>query len=171
MVTVRRSKTNNIHYDEQSDDESSPTTDDASQASGDSSSSSGNVMEVSDDEDAFSRQTRGRFSYPRSWRKASFKPKIFEFRTNNCGITDNLSDDSPLDLFKVFFFDEDLLEIIVGEASKFQASVSDDRPSPLSHRVQWSSTDFQEMDLFLAAFMLMAHGSCEEVQNQRLLVI
>jgi hypothetical protein len=40
--------------------------------------------------------------------------KLFQFESNNCGITGSLNEDSPLDLFKLFF-DQKLIQIIVDE--------------------------------------------------------
>lgn len=47
--------------------------------------------------------------------------------------------------------------MIVDKTNEFQANASDVYASLSSHQVQWSATDFQEMYLFLASLMLMAH--------------
>ncbi len=67
-----------------------------------------------------------------------------------------MNEDSPLDFFKLFF-DQNLIQIIVNETNKFQANTTDEYASPSSHQAQWYPTDCQEMYLFLATFMLMAH--------------
>jgi len=51
------------------------------------------------------------------------------------------------------------------ETNKFQANVTDEYTSPLSHQAQWSPTDFQEMYLFFATFMLMAHIKKYRIQD------
>jgi len=50
-----------------------------------------------------------------------------------------------------------LIQIIVDETNKFQVNSSDKYTSSSSHQAKWVPTDFEEMYLFLATFMLMAH--------------
>ena len=124
-------------------------------------------MEVSDDENSLSSCSS---SYgARSRQKANFRPKLFQFKSNNCGIIGNLNEDSPLDLFKLFF-DQNLIQIIVNETNKFQANTTDEHASPSSHQEQWYPTDCQEMYLFLATFMLMVHISIESKITGQLII-
>ena len=56
----------------------------------------------------------------RSWQKGNFQPTLFQLQDNNCGITIDLTDSSPLEIFKLFF-DQKLIQMIVDETNKFQA--------------------------------------------------
>ncbi|CAF1621297.1 unnamed protein product, partial [Didymodactylos carnosus] len=164
MTAVRQSGTKGILYDERSELESDSTNEDESQTSEDSGFDSGSNMEIDDDEDIYFHRLSGRFSNSRSWRKEDFRPKIFQFQSNNCGIDVYLNDDSPLDFFKLFF-NQELIQIIVNETNKFQASASDACKSSLSHQAKWSPTDSQEIYLFLATFMLMAHVRKHRIED------
>ena len=113
-------------------------------------SNSESDMEVSYDENSLSSCSSSHGA--RSWQKANFRPKLFQFESNNCGIIGNLNEDSPLDLLKLFF-DQNLIQIVVNETNKFQANTTDEHASPSSHQAQWYPTDCQEMYLFLATFM------------------
>jgi hypothetical protein len=113
-----------------------------------------NEMEVSGDENDSSRNHSN--CTPRLWQKRIFKPKLFNFQSNHCGITTNLDDHSPLDLFKLFF-DQKLVQFIVDETNNFQANSSNESLSTSSHQAKWSRTNPEEIYLFLATFMLMAH--------------
>jgi len=110
--------------------------------------------EVSDDEDVPSSCSS--ICTSRLWTKSNFKPKLFQFQNNDCGIVCDLNGESPLDFFKLFF-DEKLIHIIIDETNKFQVNSSDKHISSSSHQAKWIPTDFEEMYLFLATFMLMAH--------------
>lgn len=147
MIAARQSGTKSILNDEQSDVESDSKNEDESQTSEDSDFDSRSSMEINDEEDIYLHRPSGRFSNSRSWRKEDFRPKRFQLQGNNCGIDVDLNDDSPFDFFKLFF-DQELIQIIVNETSKFQASASDAYRSPLSHQAKWSSTDSQEIYLF-----------------------
>jgi hypothetical protein len=94
-------------------------------------------MEVSDDKNSLSSCSSSQSA--RSWQKANFRPKLFQFQSNNCGKTGNLNEDSPLDFFKLFF-DQNLIQIIVNETNKFQANTTDEYASPSSHQAQWYPT-------------------------------
>ena len=67
-----------------------------------------------------------------------------------------MNEDSPLDIFKLFF-DQNLIQIIVNETNKFQANSTDEYASLQSHQAHWYPTDCQEMYFFLATFTLMTH--------------
>jgi hypothetical protein len=153
---TRSSEKHEMFYDGESENEIDSETEDGSEIGEHSSSDSGSDIEISDDDNIFSTARSSRSSSLRSWQKGNFRPKLFQFQSNNCGISANLSGDSPLDLFKLFF-DQKLIQIIVNETNKFQANASDVYASSLSHQAQWFPTDFQEIYLFLASFMLMAH--------------
>ena len=90
----------------------------------------------------------------RSWQKVNFKPKLFQFESNNCRIISNLIKDSLLDRFKLFF-DQDLVQTIASKINKFRVNTTDKYASLSSHQAHWYLTDCQEMYLFLATFMLM----------------
>ena len=102
MTAVRQCGTKGILYDEQSEVESDSTNEDESQTSEYSGCDSGTNMEIDDDEDIYLHRPSGRFSNSRSSRKEDFRSKVFQFQSNNCSIDVDLSDDSPLDFFKLF---------------------------------------------------------------------
>ncbi|CAF3152996.1 unnamed protein product [Rotaria sp. Silwood2] len=110
--------------------------------------------EVFDDEDVPS--SRSSTCTSRLWITSNFKPKLFQFQNDGCGIACDLNGESPLDFFKLFF-DQKLIHITVDETNKFQVNSSDKHTSSSSHQAKWIPTDFEEMYLFLATFMLMAH--------------
>ena len=83
-------------------------------------------MKVLEDKNSFSSCSSSHGT--RSWRKANFRPKLFQFERNNSGIIDNLNEDSPLDLFKLFF-DPNLIQIIVNKRNQFQANTTDEYTS------------------------------------------
>ena len=56
------------------------------------------LPEFSDDEDVPSSCSS--FSTSRLWIKSNFKPKLFQFQNNDCGIACDLNGESPIDFFK-----------------------------------------------------------------------
>lgn len=70
--------------------------------------------------------------------------------TENEVISINLNDHSPLDVFKLFF-DQKLVQLIVDETNNFQA--------------KWSCTNPEEIYLYLATFMLMAHVKKDKTKD------
>ena len=75
--------------------------------------------EFSDEEDVPSSCSS--ISTSRLWTKWNFKPKLFQFQNNDCGIACDLNGESPIDFFNLFF-DEKLIHIIVDETNKFQVN-------------------------------------------------
>ena len=123
------------------------------------SSNLGSAVEMSNDEDTFSQRPLDRCSYSRSWRKASFTPKTFQFLSNNCGILLTCVMTRHR-IFSNYFFGQEFLGIIVDGTNKFQASASHDCTSSLSHQAQWSPTGSQEMYLFWHRYSMIA---CQEI--------
>ncbi|CAF4957129.1 unnamed protein product, partial [Rotaria sp. Silwood1] len=96
MATARKRSNNEI--DEvssgESETESEMEIDDETGSESDSSDSvAENAMDLSDNENIPSAHTYNHTL--RSWQKGNFRPTLFAFQDNNCGITVDLAENTP----------------------------------------------------------------------------
>jgi len=156
MAAARKAtyEVNEVYDDSESDSELDLEVEKEFETSERSDPDTNNEIEMSEDENTSSLINLNRSS--RSWQKAIFRPKLFNFQSNHCRIIGNLNENSPLDIFKLFF-DQKLIQFIVDETNKFQTNLTDDSLSTSSHQAKWSPTNPEEIYLFFATFMLMAH--------------
>ncbi|CAF1289214.1 unnamed protein product [Adineta ricciae] len=149
MATSKKRSYNEI--DEISSDESETESEIETDGETGSEDDSGN-SDVEDDENTPSVHTYNHTS--KSWQKGNFGPTLFSFQDNNCGVTANPDKNTLLDFFKIVF-DQELIQVIADKTNQFQVDSADKHSSP--HQAKWYSTNLEEIYLFLATFMLMAH--------------
>lgn len=103
------------------------------------------------------------------WKSGHFAPKLFDFDSSASGLSPNVPQSSSYDqlFFFELFFDDKLVDMIVGESNKYHESIpirckdSNKR----KHQKAWQPIDRKEMYVFLATFMLMSAVKKSKIQE------
>ena len=110
------------------------------------------------------RRTRNKNAASQIWVSGNFKPHLFSFNSNQCGLTQYLVNrqlEIPLDFFHLYF-DQTLMEIIASETNRYHLQNS---KNTSSHAAPWVDTNIDEMYVFLTTTMLMTHVKKHKIQE------
>ena len=113
------------------------------------------------------RTTRNKNKASQIWSSGNFKPHLFSFSSNQCGLTQDLINrqlEIPLDFFYLYF-DQNFMKMIASETNRYLLQNS---KNTSSHAAAWVDTNIDEMYVFLFTTMLMSH--VKKTQNTRILV-
>jgi hypothetical protein len=110
------------------------------------------------------RRTRNKNAASQIWVSGNFKPHLFSFNSNQCGLIQYLVNrqlEIPLDFFHLYF-DKTLLEIIASETNRYHLQ---NYKYTSSHAAPWVDANIDEMYVFLATTMLMTHVKKHKIQE------